>query len=266
LPKPLGFERNVNGLVMGRGDVLLSATGEFERGTRLACLLVDNNARPDAAGVQRVAESGAFSISNSMSADAGWIELLSDGLTFDLAGLAPGPAITAPAIANWYGVKAAPHDCTALTLAVGPHLAGAEHLLPVVRVAAALVASLSALPGVHSVSWLPSDSATRPDWFATAVQAWVNGGPFPALALSALERGEHGVLASRGLDFLIGQDFRLTGCSDLAPEDAARIAIRLTDWLVVHGTPATPREVELEGAGSVWISCEPGGVVEARRR
>lgn len=248
----------------------MSATGEFERGTRLACLLVDIDARPDAAGVQRLAESGAFSISHANSADAGWIELLSDGLTFDLAGLAPGPVIAAPAIANWYGVKPVPNGCAAITLAAGPHLAGAEHLLPVVRVAAALVASLSALPGVRSVSWLPADCATRPDWFATAVEAWVRGGPFPALALSALERSEQGVLASRGLDFLIGQDFRLTGCSDLAPDDAARIAIRLTDWLVVHGAPETPREVELEGAGSVWIAAEPGGepggMIEARRR
>ena len=213
-----------------------------------------------------MAEGGAFSISHGLSADAGWIELLSDGLTFDLAGLAPGPVIAAPAIANWYGVKPLPGGCSAITLAVGPHLAGAEHLLPVVRVAAALVASLSALPGVRSVCWLPADCATRPDWFATAVHAWINGGPFPALALSALERGEQGILTSRGLDFLIGREFRLTGCSDIAPEDAARIAIRLTDWLVAHGAPATPRDVELEGAGSVWISCEPGGVVEARRR
>ncbi|WP_295639716.1 hypothetical protein [Novosphingobium sp.] len=201
-----------------------------------------------------------------MSADAGWVELLSDGLTFDLAGLAPGPVIAAPTLANWYGVKPVPDGAAAITLAVGPHLAGAEHLLPVVRVAATLVASLSALPGVLSVSWLPADCATRPDWFATAVQAWVKGGPFPALALSALERGEQGTLASRGLDFLIGHDFRLTGCGDLAPDDAARIAIRLTDWLVAHGAPATPRDVELEGAGSVWISCEPGGMIEARRR
>jgi hypothetical protein len=248
----------------------LSAAGEVERGTRLACLLVDNDARPDAAGVQRLAERGAFSISNAMSADAGWVELLSDGLTFDLAGLAPGPAIAAPVIANWYGVEPVPNGCAAITLAAGPHLAGAEHLLPVVRVAAALVASLSALPGVRSVSWLPADCATRPDWFATAVQAWLRGGPFPALALSALERGEPGTLSSRGLGFLIGHDFRLTGCGDLAPDDAARIAIRLTDWLVVHGAPATPREVELDGAGTVWIATErggePGGMIEARRR
>ena len=251
---------------MGWDDALLNAAGEHERGTRLACVLVDKDARPDAKVLQRLAETGAFTISHGRSADAGWIELLSDGLTFDLAGLSPGPSIPMPSIANWFGVEPVQPDCGVITLSAGPHLAGAEHLLPVVRVAAALLASLAALPGVRSLAWLPAASATRRDWFTTAIRAWNNGGPFPALALSALERSAQGTLTSRGLNFLIGNEFRLTGCGDLAPDDAARVAIRLTDWLVVNGTPETPREVQLDGAGAVWLATGNDGTIEASRR
>ena len=88
----------------------------------------------------------------------------------------------------------------------------------------------------------------------------------PALALSAVERDGHGGLVSRGLAFLIGSEFRLTGCGQMPPNDAARIAIRLTDWLVAHGQLDTPREVALTGAGAVWLAPGTDGVIEARRR
>jgi hypothetical protein len=194
----------------------------------------------------------------------GRIEMLSDRLSFDLAGLALRPSVPLPEIANWYGTKLAPRDCAAITVAAGPHHAKAEHLLPVVRVAAALLASLSVLPCVHAVARLPAHSDTRPNWFATAVCGWGNGGPFHALTLSALERGDQGLLASRGLEFLICHEFRLTGRRDLAPDDAARSAIRLTDWLITHCIPQTPRKVQLEGAGTLWIAATPDGLIEAR--
>ena len=154
--------------------------------------------------------------------------------------------------------------------------------------AAALLADLATLPGVRAVAWLPARSATRPDWFTSAVRAWIDGGPFPALVLSALERDGPGrdgperdgperdgperdgpgydanALRSRGLDFLIGTEFRLSG--QLPGDEAARIAIRLTDWLVAHGRVDAPREVVLEGMGAVWLAPGADGMIEARRR
>ena len=241
----------------------LNVAGEVDRGVRLACLLVDDAARFDAAAVERLAQTGACAISNRSADDAGWLELLRDGLTFDLDGLAPAAMVPAPQIANWYGVPADTPGLSAITLSVGPHLAGAAHLLPVIRVAAALLAELATLPGVRAVAWLPASSATRPDWFTSAARAWIDGGPFPALVLSALER-DADALRSRGLDFLIGTEFRLSG--QLPGDEAARIAIRLTDWLVAHGAIDHPREVVLEGMGAVWLAPGPDGVIEVRRR
>ena len=235
---------------------------------RLACLLVDHASRFDAAAVERLAQAGACAISNRSVDHAGWVELLRDGLTFDLDGLAPAATEQVPQITNWYGVAADTSGSSAITLSVGPHLAGAAHLLPVIRVAAALLADLATLPGVRAVAWLPASSATRPDWFTSAVRAWIDGGPFPALVLSALERDGPGrdanALRSRGLGFLIGTEFRLSG--QLPGEEAARIAIRLTDWLVAHGAITAPREVVLEGMGAVWLAPGADGVIEVRRR
>lgn len=255
----------LNGLFTKWGDSVLGGSGEDDRGMRLASLLVDEGARPDVAVLARLEQAGAFAISNRAADGVEWVELLRDGLTFDLDGLAPGPAAALPGISSWYGFEAQP-GLSAMTLSVGPHLAGAAHLLPVVKAAASLLAALSALPGVSAVAWLPASTATRRDWFATAADAWERGGPFPALALSALERDERGTLRSRGLAFLVGAEFALTGVADLAPEAAARIAIRLSDWLVAHGIPAVPGEVELDGGTVLWLAAVPGGTVEAHLR
>lgn len=255
----------INNLFTRSGNGVLSGPGENDRATRLASLLVDADARPDAVALERLAQTGAFAVASLAGDGMEWIELLRDGLTFDLDGLAPGPAAAVPAISNWYGLEPEP-GLAAMTLSVGPHLAGAAHLLPVVRVAASLLGALAALPGVRGIAWLPASNATRRDWFATAADAWEKGGPFPALALSALERDDRGGLNSRGLAFLIGAEFRLTGCADLAPDAAARIAIRLSDWLVAHGVPEVPGEVLLEGGTALWLAPGSDGTVEAHRR
>lgn len=240
-------------------------SGETNRGVRLASLLVDDAKRPDGAAIARLARTGAFAVSNRAADGVEWIELLIDGLTFELDGLAPGPAAPMPAIDHWLGMSAG-RERAAMTLSVGPHLAGAAHLLPVVRAATSLLGSLASLPGVQGVAWLPAANATRRDWFVTAAEAWAAGGPFPALSLSAIERDDRGTLRSVGLGFLVGAEFALTGCADLAADSAGRIAIRLADWLVAHGVPEVPREVELDGGTTLWVAAGAGGSVEAHRR
>lgn len=232
----------------------------------LGCVLVGHDARLDAAEVERMAQRGAFAISHRPDEGGGWLELLRDGLTFDLEGLAPGAAHASPDITNWYGMNAGAADLASITLSAGPHLAGAQHLLPVVRVAAALLADLAEAPGVRAIAWLPAGCASDPQWFAKAIHAWIAGGPFPALALSALHRAEDGAFHSKGLAFLMGHEFRLTGTSKLPCNEAARIAIRLTDWFVAHGVPAEPREITLEGVGAIWLAPQPHGPIEAHRR
>ncbi|WP_156169918.1 hypothetical protein [Aurantiacibacter luteus] len=167
----------------------------------------------------------------------GWVELLSSGLTFHLSGLAPHAGEGAPRFANRYGLAAdlAERPLEAITLVPGPHLAGGERMFPVVRCLAMLAARLAGLPGVEGVAWHAAEAISAPDFYARGVLAWVEGGPFPGLGLTALEEGADGSLRSRGLALFTGQELYLP--ADVAQDraDAAKLALRLINWLVEHG-------------------------------
>lgn len=234
----------------------------------LAALLFGRDGRPAADGLASLADGpDGFTLLSSALPPPGTAEVLREGLTFDLAGLAPAPALPLPDVVHRVAL---PNDFSlseleASGIMVGPHLAGAEHLLPVVRVTAALVRRLAALEGLAAIVWRPARIVMAPAWFVEAVGVWLAGGPFPALALTALARSEDSI-ASEGLAFLTGQEFTLRARSGTPSREDSRIAVRLTDWLVAHGRVDTAREVVLSGVGAVWL--EPAGQnrlnVEAR--
>lgn len=234
----------------------------------LAALLMAPGTRPDAARVEADASSGtgSFAVSHRAPGEPGWIELLRDGLTFDVLGLAPGSSVAMPAgpvssIGLPEGVDLAMLE--ALGVAPGPHLVGAEHLLPVVRVAVQLITYLAAKYVAKAVLWKPSGSAVSPDWFSTACNAWLAGGPFPALAMTSFARTGSD-MTSRGLAFLIGQEFRLYSSGGILQEKDARVSVRLVDWLVAHGRVDEPREAVLPGVGAVWLEPGADGIIHAR--
>jgi len=234
----------------------------------LAALLFGRGDRPAAERLTGLADGpDGFALLNAAAAPPGMAEVLREGLTFDLAGLSPAEALPVPDVVHRVAL---PTDFSlsgleASGIMVGPHLAGAEHLLPVVRVAAAIVRRLAALEGLVAIAWRPARIVMSPAWFVEAVGVWLAGGPFPVLALSALARSED-TIASEGLAFLIGQEFTLRARTGTPSREDSRIAVRLTDWLVAHGRVETAREVVLSGVGAVWL--EPVGQnrlnVEAR--
>ncbi len=232
----------------------------------LAALLFGEKGRPAVGRIAALAaETDAFSLVNAGQLEPGAAELLRDGLTFDLAGLAPAAALIPPEAVHRVALPAdfTMANCEAVHFLVGPHLAGAENLSPVLRIAATILRQLTQLEGLEAIIWRPARIAVTPAWFAEAVGIWLAGGPFPALALTALERTEHG-LASEGLDFLIGQEFTLWAKDGAPGLEESRIAVRLTDWLFAHGRVDTPREVVLSGAGAVWL--EPDGRTKLNAR
>jgi len=227
----------------------------------VAALLFDPALRPSLDDLEASAHtSRVFCVTDSSAGQAGGgpAELFCDGLTFECHGLAPAAALHIDTPLQQIALPAdfVPGDHAPVTLGPGEHLAGAAHLLPVVRVLAGLVMALSELPGTRAITWLPARLAMSPGWFVEAVGIWLKGGPFPALALTALARTEQGFV-SRGLAYFVGQEFVFTGKDGILREADARGAVRLTDWLVAHGRVDCARQVELPGFGAVQL--EPDG-------
>lgn len=167
-----------------------------------------------------------------------WMELLIDGMTFDLTGVAPGKPADSPDLAFRF-------DCppeflverhSAVRLAPGPHLAAGAGSQPVVRSQAALASTLSeALPEVAALAWGPSQSLMGPAYFRSTVAAWLDGGPFPALALTAFRTTIDDAIQSVGLDHFTGQEVRLEPELVTDRADAIRLAVRLVNLLVGAG-------------------------------
>ena len=223
-------------------------------------LLFASGKRPDARAIERLISAVpparsrsdsrpgiAFSLSHSSGPDAEWLELLAQGLSFDCQGIAPKgvPVPTVDKPTAFFGIDRAAVDAApeAITLMPGPHLAGSEGLLPVVRSLAGLGARLTCLPGVVAVCWEPARSAMAPAYFARIVDAWLGGGAFPALGLTSLERTGNGALCSQGLAFLTGQELIVEAGEGKTAADLARVAIRFAHELVESGPLGSPRDL-----------------------
>lgn len=194
---------------------------------------------------------------DALGGDA-WLELLIDGLTFDLVGLAPGPGLVAPAIEFRidFGHDQDLDDFELVGLAPGPHLSGGMRSLIVVRTMASLGCALSRrLETIEGFYWLPSRAVTGVGFFRSTVDSWIEGGPFPALGLTAFRNLRGGAIESVGLEFFTGQEVRV--CAELAidPAAATRLAMRLVHQLALYGPVAAPEQVT--GPDGAMLQIEP---------
>lgn len=203
-------------------------------------------ARPSARDIRALAlSSGQFSISidpdNEQNGDgdqgASWVELLSRGLTFDLAGLSPGQALDAAKPAYLFGLNDnfTTDSYDTLSLTPGPHLAGGETMFPILQRLAGLAATLTNLPGAKAVTWHPARSCCEAGYFRENVTRWIQGGAFPGLGLTALVPTSDGGLRSEGLALFIGQELHMMPELVVDRSEGAKMALRLLHWLVENG-------------------------------
>lgn len=167
-----------------------------------------------------------------------WLELLREGLTFDLSGLAPGPASPFPAFAHRFDLPAlpAPDACETLVLRPGPHLADGAASLPLMRGLLSLGCDLvRQFADVVAVGWGPAGTAIGPRFFESVTSAWLDGGPFPALGLTAFVETPDAALESVGLAFWTGQELRIEPPLSADRVAATRLGIRLVNHLVLIG-------------------------------
>ena len=167
-----------------------------------------------------------------------WAELLCDGLTFDLSGLAPGQPGAFPVIEHRFDLVEMPTAASydALSIIPGPHIAAGGRSLPVVRAMLALARDLALyFDDLAAVCWAPSRSAISRRFFESVISAWLDGGPFPALGLTAFAQSADGALHSVGLDFWIGQELRIEPPLSTDRVAATRLGIRLVNQFVLAG-------------------------------
>lgn len=185
-----------------------------------------------------------------------WLEVVVDGLTFDLLGLAPGPGLPHHEPRHCFGIAAETlASCEAIGLAPGPHLAGAANAMPVVRTLLRLASALAAhCDEVLGAMWLPAQSAMQRDIFVEAIDGWLGGGAFPALGLTAVADRGGGVLASDGLTFFTGQELVLEPTFSASRLEATRLLVALIDRLV-EALPLTAEHlIRLESRGFVRLT------------
>lgn len=175
---------------------------------------------------------------NSGTQDESWLELLREGLTFDLRGLAEGPSRPVPAIAHRFDfpADASGEGLEAMAITPGPHLAGGERSMPVVKGMLGLARDLTQhFEDLLAVFWQPSGSAIGRRFFESVITAWLEGGAFPALGLTAFDVAPDGALQSVGLAFWIGQELRIEPPLTADKVAATRLGVRLVNQLVIVG-------------------------------
>jgi hypothetical protein len=204
-------------------------------------LLFAAGKRPAASDIVRLAEALAghhgFGIAHCPPEAEGWIELLSTGLSFDCLGLAPAQSCPLPPRAQLFGLAEQEAECQleAIELIPGRRLAGGEPPMQLVRGMVGLGAQLAALKDVVAVCWRPAASWMEPAHFCRIVDKWLQGGAFPAMGLTTFERQADGVVASRGLAFLTGQELQLHPRAGASTDEVEGLAVQLIDELIYSG-------------------------------
>lgn len=230
-------------------------------------LLFPARNRPDAARLRRaIAAEQRIAVSHEPagrgSAPPGWLELLCDGMTFDLAGLAPADPAPLPALDYRFDCPAdlLASRKAALRLVPGPHLEPGANTLPVVRTMAGLGAALArVLPDIRAFAWGPSGSLIGPGFFATTVEAWLAGGPFPALGFTAFRPTLDDGLQSVGLAFFTGQELRIEPALATDRTAATRLGVRLVNLLVGAGPLAQAEHVTAPDSRPLRLEPSPNG-------
>ncbi len=216
-------------------------------------LLFAPGTRPAAKDLLRLAEkpmeTTKFALSHYPEVEEGWLELIAMGLTFDVSGLMPFEPAPALIAEHMFGLEniALEANLEALRVVPGPHLSGGRMLLPIIRVLAGLGAELARLPGLRAVGWEPSRSWMAPAWFMTAIRAWLVGGAFPAMGLTAFTQKESGAFQSEGLSLFAGYEVLVEPVSGEEPHETAKLAARAIHVLAQSGAKGLEAITDAKG-------------------
>lgn len=209
-------------------------------------------------GVDNAANSAGTTQDGASAGDRVWVELVHNGLTFDLEGLLPGDPFALTDVAHKFDFSAESSvaEFEAVRLVPGNHLAGAEASLPVLRGLLALARDLvQHFEQIQAIVWPPSSSIIGRRFFESTATAWLDGGAFPALGLTSFREMVDGGLQSVGLSFLIGQELRIEPGLASDKVAATRLGVRLVNLLVLTGR--VERSEQITGPDGQRLQLDP---------
>lgn len=210
--------------------------------------------------------SDGASLTRSRPDEGVWIELLRDGLTFDLEGLAPSTALDLPKIEHRFDfdLSQALGTYDTLRLIPGDHLSGGESTMPVVRCLVSLARDLAiTFPELQAVVWPPAKSVIGSQFFESTATAWLEGGAFPAMGLTSFVELAEGGVQTLGLSYFIGQELRIGPPIGNQKTEATRLGIRLVNQLVLIGGIETDESLTApDGSRLVLRPSRSGKLVE----
>ncbi len=79
--------------------------------------------------------------------------------------------------------------------------------------------------------------------FRRAISHWIEGGVFPGLMLTSVCVVPDGGLQTEGLGIFIGQELRIEPDLAIDRPSGTKLAIRLIDFLIVHGRVSAPDRI-----------------------
>ena len=237
-------------------------------GAHAAGLLFPAGKRPTIAALRSWSEArSSFTISHvppdtHQRDEICWAELLLDGMTFDIEGMAPGRALDPPAGEFHFDAPVDAHDPLAesLLLRPGPHISGGARSLPVIRSKLRLLCLIAEQASdLSAIFWGPARSMIGRQYFLRVTRAWLDGGPFPALGLTAFKPTIDDGLQSEGLAYFTGQELRIE--PELAHDkvEATRLAARLVNQLVPLGRLDGPEIVTAPDGRTLCLAPSANG-------
>ena len=133
------------------------------------------------------------------------------GFTFDLVGLAPGPAVAIPRIDLSQSLQEVvlPARIEAASLRLGPHVAAGRNSVSILREWFVLAHGLADTFGGAAICWTPGGVAIEPDRLGRHFDAWQRRGELPVGLFASFRRTLDGALQSHGLRYFTGQEFRI---------------------------------------------------------
>lgn len=226
------------------GDLSLPAADE--NGDDLL-ILVPKALRPDAERVRALCDGAGFldelgpELPESSSKPSKAIMLQRSGMGFDLAGLAPGPAVPVPDMGAALPESTGMAQTAGLSLRPGPHIAAGRRTLAVLREWFGLAHGLGEALGAQALCWVPGRVVVPLEAAERHIAAWEAQGRVPVAMLATFHPTLDGACQSRGLAYFTGQELRIE--PPLVDGGEQALARVLFTHLLYAGTQDTTAQV-----------------------